>query len=75
MMNNEFGKRYYTCPTAANDLCSCLYPNALEDQSLIEGSAVLRSYGYNDTSGGELVGTLFAIIAAYRGLVWAVLYI
>jgi ABC-type multidrug transport system permease subunit len=75
MMVNEFGKRNYTCPSAGDGTCSCSYRSELADQCLVEGNAVLNSYGYGGEPVGRSVAIMFAIIVAYRGLGWLVLYL
>ena len=75
MMVNEFGSRNYTCASAGDHRCSCMYQSSLADQCLIEGSAVLESYGYGVGPTGTDIAIMFAIIAGYRGLGWLVLYL
>lgn len=69
MIVNEFGKRVYTCGSD----CQCSYPSDLADQCLIDGKAVVASYGYSTDKMGQWVGIMIAIITGYRLLGWLVL--
>jgi len=75
MMVNEFGKRTYACETLPGGSCQCMYSSPLESQCQIAGTAVLDSYGYRTDRTGLWVGILIAIIAGYRILGWAVMYL
>ena len=76
MMVNEFAGRNYTCPTTNTPTgCTCMYDTELSDLCLIDGKGVLSTYGYNTGNTGKWVGILIGIIAAYRLLGWAVLYL
>lgn len=75
MMVNEFGKRNYTCEKLEDGGCFCMYPSQLQEQCLVEGKAVLESYGYGTQSLGRYVGYLVVIVFVYRVLGWLVLYI
>lgn len=74
MMVNEFGSRDYSC-AKVNGQCSCLYSSPLEDQCMIQGTAVLDNYGYKTGETGKWVGIMLAIIFVYRLFGWAVLYL
>lgn len=73
MMVNEFGKRNYAC-NVVEGVCQCMYPSKLQDQCMIEGSAVLERYAFNTEHTGKYVGYMLFIILGYRLLGWAVLY-
>lgn len=75
MMVNEFGKRSYACESLPSGGCQCMYSSPLEGQCEIAGTAVLDSYGYRTDRTGLWVGILIAIIAGYRILGWAVMYL
>lgn len=75
MMVNEFGKRSYACETLPDGSCYCMYPSALQDQCMIDGKAVLSSYGYNTGNVGKYVGYMLAITLGYRLFGWLVLYL
>ncbi|KAJ4989415.1 ABC transporter [Stagonosporopsis vannaccii] len=75
MMVNEFGKRNYSCERLADGGCFCMYPSALQDQCLIEGKAVLQSYGYGTGDVGRYVGYMVVIVFVYRMLAWFVLWV
>lgn len=75
MMANEFGKRTYACESMPGGGCQCMYPSKLQDQCLIDGQAVLSSYGYNTADVGKYVGYMIVIIFGYRLLGWVVLYL
>ncbi|CAO2649430.1 Nn.00g068150.m01.CDS01 [Neocucurbitaria sp. VM-36] len=75
MMVNEFGKRNYNCGVAEDGSCQCMYPSRLQDQCLIEGKAVLSSYGYGTGNMGKYVGYLLVIVFVYRLLGWLVLFL
>ncbi|XPS99179.1 hypothetical protein M3J09_008359 [Ascochyta lentis] len=74
MMVNEFGNRNYSCERTPDGGCFCMYPSALQDQCLIEGKAVLQSYGYGTANVGRYVGYMIVIIFVYRVLGWFVLW-
>lgn len=71
MMVNEFGKRTYTCGSD----CYCMYQSDLADQCMIDGQAVLSSYGYDTGNVGKYVGYMLIITLGYRLLGWVVLYL
>lgn len=71
MMVNEFGGREYTCGSD----CYCMYQSDLADQCLIDGKAVLGTYGYKTGDTGKYVGIMLAITLGYRVLGWVVLYL
>ena len=71
MMVNEFGKRTYSC----GDGCHCMYTSTLEDQCMIDGKAVLNTYGYDTGNVGKYVGYMLLITLGYRLLGWLVLYL
>lgn len=71
MMVNEFGKRTYSCGVG----CHCMYQSALEDQCMIDGKAVLASYGYSTGNVGKYVGYMLVITLGYRLFGWVVLYL
>jgi ABC-type multidrug transport system permease subunit len=75
MMVNEFGKRNYACESLPSGGCQCMYSSPLEGQCEIAGTAVLESYGYRTDRTGVWVGILIVIIAGYRILGWAVMYL
>lgn len=77
MMVNEFGARNYTCAmnSQAVNGCTCSYESSLSDLCLIDGTAVLDSYGYNKGETGKWVGILLGIVVGYRVLGWLVLYL
>ncbi|KAF1851047.1 ATP-binding cassette transporter-like protein [Cucurbitaria berberidis CBS 394.84] len=75
MMVNEFGRRDYTCTVKDDGVCQCMYPSALQDQCLVEGKAVLGSYGYKTGDTGRYVGYLLVIVFVYRLLGWLVLFV
>lgn len=76
MMVNEFAARTYSCPpNKSGDGCTCMYETELASQCLIDGRGVLEQYGYKTGETGKWVGILIGIIAAYRLLGWAVLYV
>lgn len=76
MMVNEFGKRNYACEAVQDGVtqCRCAYASKLQDQCMIEGTAVLQSYGFNNGDTGKYVGYMLVIIFSYRMLGWLVLY-
>ncbi|KAF1969337.1 ATP-binding cassette transporter-like protein [Bimuria novae-zelandiae CBS 107.79] len=74
MMVNEFGKRKYACEVVEG-ACRCMYKSALEDQCMIEGTAVLERYGYGNGNVGKYVGYMLVIIFGYRLFGWVVLYL
>lgn len=74
MMVNEFGKRNYACEVVEGS-CRCMYESALEDQCLVEGTAVLARYGYGTEDVGKYVGYMLVITMGYRLLGWVVLYL
>lgn len=76
MMVNEFGHRDFACapPSTPGGSCNCMLSSRLEDQCMIEGSAVLNQYGYSVGQTREWVGIMIAIIAGYRILGWLTLY-
>ena len=75
MMVNEFGSRNYSCASAGDGGCSCMYQSDLTEQCLIEGSAVLDRYGYGAGQTKTPIAVMFVIIAGYRGLGWLVVYL
>lgn len=75
MMVNEFGRRDYSCERLADGGCFCMYPSKLQDQCLIEGEAVLQSYGYGTGDVGRYVGYMILIVFVYRVLGWFVLWV
>ena len=75
MMVNEFGRRNYTCASIGDGKCTCMYNSDLANQCLIEGRAVLDSYGFGTERVGRSIAVIFAIVAGFRGLSWAVLYL
>jgi hypothetical protein len=75
MMVNEFGDRNYSCERTEDGGCFCMYPSALQDQCLIEGKAVLQSYGYGTADVGRYVGYMIVIVFVYRLLGWITLYL
>lgn len=80
MMVNEFGRRTYECQDLHNGQPGaagfhCMYNSELQDQGKIDGSAVLRTYGYHEGLTGTWVGIMVGIIAGYRILGWAALYL
>ncbi|KAK8190481.1 ATP-binding cassette transporter-like protein [Phyllosticta capitalensis] len=70
MMVGEFKDRTYSCGSG----CRCMYPSPLEQQCKIAGSAVLEQYGYGTDRRGMWVGILIGIIAGYRLIGLAILY-
>jgi hypothetical protein len=77
---NEFAHRIYTCATVDGSPSSspqyhCMYPSDLEPLGQIRGTAVLDTYQYSTDRVGEWVGIMIAIIAAYRILGFAVLWV
>jgi hypothetical protein len=74
MMVNEFGGRDYRCEELADGSCFCSFPSAKADQCLVEGTAVLESYGYGTGNVGKYVGYMIVIIFAYRLFGWAALW-
>jgi hypothetical protein len=75
MMVNEFGNRNYSCARTEDGGCFCSFPSRLQDQCLIEGKAVLQSYGYGTGDVGRYVGYMIIIIFVYRVLGWFVLWV
>jgi hypothetical protein len=75
MMVNEFGGRNYACERMVDGGCFCMYQSRLEDKCLIEGAAVLESYGYGTGDVGKYVGYMLVITLGYRLLAWVVLYL
>ncbi|KAL2354972.1 putative ABC transporter [Cryomyces antarcticus] len=77
MMVNEFQYRQYECmPTpGAAQPCHCMYTPSAADQCIIDGTAVLDSYGYKTGQQGTWAGILIGIVVGYRLLDWLVLYI
>jgi hypothetical protein len=75
MMVNEFGKREYSCERLEDGGCYCMYPSKLEGQCMIDGQAVLGSYGYNTEDVGKYVGYMVVIVLVYRLLGWLTLYL
>ncbi|KAJ4320367.1 hypothetical protein N0V94_003441 [Neodidymelliopsis sp. IMI 364377] len=75
MMVNEFGKRNYSCARTQDGGCFCSFPSPLQDQCLVEGKAVLQSYGYGTGDVGRYVGYMIVIIFVYRVLGWFVLWV
>ncbi|KAF2729433.1 putative ABC transporter [Polyplosphaeria fusca] len=73
MMVNEFGGRRYECGRGEDGGCECMYASRLQGECLIEGRAVLETYGYDTGSMGKYVGYMLVIILGYRVLGWAVL--
>ncbi|KAK9774314.1 putative P-loop containing nucleoside triphosphate hydrolase protein [Seiridium cardinale] len=73
MMVNEFAQRTYECARDATGGCHCMYSSELEDQCLIQGQAVLDSYGYQNGYLGRNVGIMIAIAMGYRIAAWVVL--
>jgi len=74
MMVNEFQGRTYNCAKVGGGDFQCMYSSPLQAQGKIAGEAVLESYGYHTGLMGTWVGILVGIIAGYRILGWAVLY-
>jgi hypothetical protein len=52
-----------------------MYPSDLQSEGKIRGTAVLDTYNYSTNRVGEWVGIMIAIIAAYRILGFAVLWV
>lgn len=75
MMVNEFGKRNYSCGVDQDGNCQCMYPSALQDQCMIDGKAVLGTYGYGTGNMGKYVGYLLVIVFVYRLLGWLALFL
>lgn len=75
MMVNEFGSRNYSCERTGDGGCFCMYPSALQEQCLIEGTAVLGGYGYGTGEVGRYVGYMVVIVFVYRVLGWGVLWV
>lgn len=75
MMVNEFGNRDYRCAQQDDGSCFCSFPSAKSDQCLVEGKAVLETYGYGTDNVGKYVGYMVLIIFAYRLFGWAVLWV
>ena len=75
MMVNEFGNRNYNCERTEDGSCFCMYPSALQDQCLVEGKAVLASYGYGTGDVGKYVGYMIVIVLVYRLFGWVTLYL
>ena len=75
MMVNEFGERNYSCERLEDGGCFCMYSSRLQEQCLVEGKAVLESYGYGTQNLEQYVGYLVVIIFVYRVLGWLVLYL
>ncbi|KAF2861199.1 putative ABC transporter [Piedraia hortae CBS 480.64] len=75
MMQNEFRHRNYQCTarTSSGD-CRCSYPADPSNPCQVNGTTVLKRYGFEKQSTGHWIGVLIAIIAAYRLLGWLVLY-
>ncbi|KAH6653867.1 P-loop containing nucleoside triphosphate hydrolase protein [Truncatella angustata] len=73
MMVNEFAQRTYECARDATGGCHCMFESELEDQCLIQGQAVLDSYGYESGHLGRNVGIMMAIVVGYRIAAWLVL--
>lgn len=70
MMVNEFKDRIYSCA----DNCQCSYPTG-DLTCQIPGTSVLQQYSYSTGKEGQWVGILIAIIAVYRFLGYAVLWL
>jgi hypothetical protein len=66
MMHNEFGQRNYTCRPLLEDKCECAYDTTLEDECLVNGNAILASYGLGESPARYPVLVMIAIIIAYR---------
>jgi len=75
MMVNEFGNRNYTCASAEDGTCSCMYDSKLAHHCLIEGVAVLDRYGFQTKQVGNSIAIMLGIIAGYRALGWLVLFV
>ena len=77
MMVNEFGHRNFSCAKASDKPgdCSCMYTPLASDPCLIDGTAVLKNYGYSTGLTGTWVGIMIGIIAGYRLLGWLTLYL
>lgn len=74
MMVNEFGSRDYRCSQMADGSCFCSYPSQKAEQCLVDGNAVLESYGYGTGNVGKYVGYMIVIIFVYRLFGWAALW-
>ncbi|KAF2858672.1 putative ABC transporter [Piedraia hortae CBS 480.64] len=75
MMQNEFRNRNYQCTSrTASGACQCSYPSDPRDSCQVNGTMVLKTYGYEKQTTGLWIGILVAIIAAYRLLGWLVLF-
>ena len=75
MMVNEFGSRNYSCERQQDGGCFCMYASRLQEQCLVEGKAVLGSYGYGTGEVGRYVGYMVLIVLVYRVLGWGVLWV
>ena len=66
---NEFSNRDYYC----NDGCYCMIDTPLRSRCEIQGTGVLKQYGYEPGPQGKWVGITVAIIVALRLFGWAAL--
>jgi hypothetical protein len=66
MMHNEFGQRNYTCRPLLEDKCEYAYDTTLGDECLVNGNAILASYGLGESPARYPVLVMIAIIIAYR---------
>ncbi len=67
---NEFGYRVYSC----GDGCQCIYNTALKDQCMIDGVAVLESFGLDTKGEVKGVGIVLAIVLVLRLMGWVAMF-